>query len=125
MLNAKVQYYITTAIVSLMMVFAAIQYFYHPKLAAAFNHLGFPAYFRIELAVGKLIGVALLWLPVPSWIKEWTYGVFSIVFFSAFIAHTVSGDPVIARIVPLFFLSLHLISYYRYRVITYRDASLS
>lgn len=119
---AKVIYYITTILVSLMMVFAAINYVVDPVLEAAFDHLGFPAYFRIELAVGKVIGVALLWLPVSAWIREWTYAAFFIIFISAFIAHLASGDPVMAVVMPVVFLALLLTSYFTYRVLTYAPA---
>src|SRR5262245_43940798 len=30
-----------------------------PQVAEAFSHLGFPAYFRVELSWAKLLGVAL------------------------------------------------------------------
>ena len=37
-----------------------------PQVAEAFTHLGFPAYFRVELAWAKLLGVVLLLAPVPA-----------------------------------------------------------
>jgi uncharacterized membrane protein YphA (DoxX/SURF4 family) len=61
--------------------------------AQAFVHLGFPSYFRIELAVFKLAGVAVLLLPLwPRCLKEWAYAGFFITLISAFIAHISSGD---------------------------------
>jgi hypothetical protein len=57
-----------------------------------FTHLGFPAYFRVELSWAKLIGVALLLAPVPARLKEWAYAGFAITLASALIAHLSVGD---------------------------------
>jgi hypothetical protein len=57
-----------------------------------FTHLGFPAYFRIELSWAKLIGVAVLLAPVPARLKEWAYAGMAITLVSALIAHFALGD---------------------------------
>ena len=56
-------------------------------MAEAFTHLGFPDYFRVELAWAKLLGVVLLLAPVPARLKEWAYAGFAITLGSALIAH--------------------------------------
>ena len=61
-------------------------------MAEAFTHLGFPAYFRVELAWAKLLGVVLLLAPVPARLKEWAYAGFAINLVSALIAHLAVGD---------------------------------
>lgn len=63
-----------------------------PVVAGAFAHLGFPAYFRVELAWAKLLGVVLLLAPVPPRLKEWAYCGFAITLGSALIAHFAVGD---------------------------------
>jgi len=63
-----------------------------PQVAEAFTRLGFPDYFRVELAWAKLLGVALLLAPVPSRLKEWAYAGFAITLVSALIAHLAVGD---------------------------------
>ncbi|WCT10956.1 DoxX family protein [Mucilaginibacter jinjuensis] len=110
----KITYWITTAIVALMMLYSASAYLTQPAMAAAFHHLGYPDYFRIELAIGKIIGAILLLVPLAARIKEWAYAGFAITFISAFIAHTVSGDPVANRIMPVIFLILLIVSYITY-----------
>jgi len=100
----KIFYWILTVIVALMMAFSSYAYLTKPEMTAAFHHLGFPDYFRIELAIAKLIGVVVLLAPVPAKVKEWAYAGFTFVFVSAFIAHTVSGDPVANRVMALVFL---------------------
>src|SRR5437868_4857382 len=81
-------YWVGTILFSAMMVFAAYSYLTSPTIAAAFTHLGFPAYFRVELAIAKVLGVIALLAPVPRWLKEWAYAGFAITLVSAFIAHT-------------------------------------
>jgi hypothetical protein len=39
-------------------------------MAEAFTHLGFPAYFRVELSWAKLLGVVLMLAPVPAGLEE-------------------------------------------------------
>ena len=110
----KITYWITTVIVSLMMTYSAYAYLTQPAMAAGFHHLGFPDYFRIELAVAKIAGVVVLLAPVSARLKEWAYAGFAFTFVSAFIAHTASGDPVSARVMPLVLLVLLAVSYMTY-----------
>ena len=63
-----------------------------PQVAAAFTHLGFPAYFRVELSWAKFLGLVLLLAPVPARLKEWVYAGFAIDLGSALIAHFSVGD---------------------------------
>ena len=48
-----------TALFCLQMSFTAYAELRLPQVAAAFTHLGFPAYFRMELSWAKLLGVGL------------------------------------------------------------------
>jgi len=114
MKTTKITYWILTAIVALMMYYSAFAYLTAPQMAAAFKHLGYPDYFRIELAIAKLIGATLLLAPVAARVKEWTYSGFVVVFISAFIAHTCSADPVNYRVMPVIFLALLVGSYIAY-----------
>jgi len=111
---AKITYWITTAIVALMMTYSCYAYLTQDVAKQAFQHLGFPDYFRVELAFAKLIGAILLIAPIASRAKEWVYAGFAITFISAFIAHTASGDPVNNRAMPLIFLGLLIASYVTY-----------
>ncbi len=114
MKTIKITYWIVTIIIALMMTYSAYGYLTQPAMQQAFVHLGFPAYFRIELAIAKLIGAVLLLAPVADRIKQWTYAGFGITFISAFIAHTASGDPVSFRMMPVVFLVLLVVSYVTY-----------
>jgi uncharacterized membrane protein YphA (DoxX/SURF4 family) len=110
----KITYWITTAIVAIMMTYSAYNYLTAEAIKQAFHHLGFPDYFRVELAIAKIAGAILLLAPVAARIKEWVYAGFAFTFISAFIAHTASGDPVFYQVMPVVFLAILIISYVTY-----------
>ena len=85
-------YWLATALFCLQMSFTAYAQLRLPEVAEAFTHLGFPAYFRVELSWAKLLGVVLLLAPVPARLKEWAYAGFAINLASALIAHLAVGD---------------------------------
>lgn len=64
MKTTKIIYYVTTAIISGMMLFIAFETLTKPEVKVSMAHLGFPDYFRIELGISKNIGAVFLWLPV-------------------------------------------------------------
>lgn len=108
----KIIYWVSTAIITVMMLFSAFGYFTNVEMKAAFVHLGFPHYFRIELGVLKVLGSLALIVPiVPRKLKEFAYFGFAITFVSASIGHISSGDPVSLAIVPIIFLAILVISY--------------
>lgn len=122
MKSLNITYWIATGLISLMMAFSAYSYIANPQMAAGFQHLGFPDYFRIELAIAKLIGIVLLLSPVPRFLKEWAYAGFIITFISAFIAHSASGDPASARMMPVIMLIILTVSYISWRRIGQRSS---
>jgi hypothetical protein len=85
-------YWIVTALLCLQLGFTAYAQLRLPQVAQMFTHLGFPAYFRVELSWAKLVGVVLLLAPAPAWLKEWAYAGFAITLASALIAHFSVGD---------------------------------
>lgn len=104
-------YWITTALLALQTAAAGVMYFTNPEIVTGFGHLGFPDYFRQELGIAKLIGAAVIILPmVPLRVKEWAYAGLAITFLSAFIAHT-AVDGVSTGIAPLISLVLLAVSY--------------
>lgn len=109
----KIIYWASTGVVGAMMLFTAFKYLTNQEMKEAFAHLGFPDYFRIELAIAKIIGAILLLIPAfPSRIKDLAYFSFALVFVSAIIAHSSLGDPALASIMPLAFLGILSISYF-------------
>src|SRR5215471_19293853 len=87
-----IAYFAVTALFCLQMAFTAYAQLNLPQVADAFAHLGFPDYFRVELAWAKIVGIVLLLAPVPARLKEWAYAGFAINLVSAVIAHLSVGD---------------------------------
>ncbi|MEH6680811.1 MAG: DoxX family protein [Sediminicola sp.] len=110
----RIAYWITTAIISIMMVFSAYSYLTKEEMRQAFEHLGYPDHFRVELAVAKLLGAVVLLVPISARIKEWAYAGLAFAFIAAFVAHTAVGDPLAYRLPPLVFLGILAISYFTY-----------
>jgi hypothetical protein len=81
-----------TGLFCLQMGFTAYAQLRLPQVADQFTHLGFPPYFRVQLSLAKLIGVALLLAPAPARLKEWAYAGFAINLASALVAHFSMGD---------------------------------
>lgn len=90
--TTAIAFWVFSALFCLQMGFTAYAELRLPQVANAFTHLGFPAYFRVELSWAKLIGVALLLLPAPDRLKEWAYAGFAIDLGSALVAHLAVGD---------------------------------
>ena len=87
-----IAHWTATALFCLQMGFTAYAQLRLPQVAEMFTHLGFPAYFRMELSWLKLLGVAALLAPVPARLKEWAYAGFAITLGSALVAHFALGD---------------------------------
>ncbi len=64
--------------------------------------------------MAKLVGGVALLVPLPRWIKEWTYAGFTIDFGSAVIAHLAVGDPLSAVVTPVVGLLILMTSYASY-----------
>jgi uncharacterized membrane protein YphA (DoxX/SURF4 family) len=125
MRTTKIIYWVATVIVSLMMVFSAYSYFTNPDIKQAFVHLGFPGYFRVELAIAKILGAVLLLAPVAARFKEWAYVGFAIVFVSAFIAHLSSADAASMGAMPLVLLAILVTSYIAWHKLTDKSPVLA
>jgi hypothetical protein len=114
MKTVKITFYSLTGLFGLLMIYSAFSYLTQPALRQTFEHLGYPGYFRIELAIAKLIGVGLLLAPVSRRLKELAFAGFAFTFISAFIAHSCVGDPMPYPIIPLIFLIILIVSYISY-----------
>ena len=109
----KIIFWVSTLLVSALVLMSGINYFINDDFKVAFEHLGFPSYFRIELGIAKILGAIALLVPmVPKFIKQFAYHGFMINFISAAVAHAAVGDPVSTIINPLVALVVLLVSYY-------------
>ena len=123
MKKIKTTYFVSTGLMSLAMAFSAFAYVTKPELKEAFQHLGFPDYFRIELAIAKLLAAIALWIPI-RFIREAAYIGLTISFISAFIAHTAVGDPAFNTVYPLLILVILVVSYMAYQKLQSKKQSL-
>jgi DoxX-like family len=87
-------FWVVTALFCLQIGFTAYAQLRLPEVAQGFARLGFPGYFRVELAWAKLAGIVVLLAPAPSRLKEWAYSGFAITLVSALIAHFALGESV-------------------------------
>lgn len=87
-----IAFWLVTALFCLQIGFTAYAQLRLPQVADAFTHLGFPAYFRVELSLAKLLGLVVLVAPVPARLKEWAYAGFAFDLGSALVAHFAVGD---------------------------------
>lgn len=119
----KIVYWICIGLVSVGSFFAAVNYLSNDEIKQAFVHLGFPDYFRVELAIAKMLGVIVLLIPtLNSTIRQFAFFGFSLSYISAFIAHLSIGDPIQDTVAPLFFLSLLVVAYIYNSKLGYTEA---
>jgi hypothetical protein len=108
----KIIYWTTTGIIAGIMLLSAYYFCFNAEAKGAFEQLGLPGYFRIELTVAKILGALALLIPmVPNRIKEFAYFGFAITVVSAIIAHFSSGDGITHIIDPSIVLTILVISY--------------
>lgn len=89
----KITYYVSTGLLTLLMIFSVSQYFLnHKEISKAFESFGYPTYIIYPYAVIKLLGLVSLWFVSNRSIKEWTYAGFFYAFVLAFFAHYMIGD---------------------------------
>lgn len=111
-MKLKVAYWVVTGLVSLSAAGSAFMYLTAaPNMVAAFQHLGYPDYFRTMLGVAKLLGVVALWAPGPRTLREWAYAGFAIDFVAAAVSHIAMGDPLGTAVAPIVVLTLLLTSH--------------
>lgn len=114
MKKITVAYWFATGVLALLMSKSALAYLTQEAVRVECHRLGFPDYFRIELAVAKIAGVLALLAPLGARVKEWTYAGFAILLVSAIIAHPASGGSFRASAGPAALLGVVALSYALY-----------
>lgn len=111
-MKAKIGYWVSTALFALMMSGSALAYLTRaPQMVEAFQHLGYPDYFRTLLGVAKLVGVVVLIAPrLPVLVREWAYAGFAVTVGAAAVSHAAVGDPAGKMAAPLVALAILLAS---------------
>jgi hypothetical protein len=89
----KIIYYVSTGLLTLLMLFSAGMYFFnHEEVAGMFTNFGYPTYIIYPYAVAKLLGLSAIWFIGNKTLKEWAYAGFFFGITLAFFAHVMIGD---------------------------------
>lgn len=88
-------YWVSTILIGVILSLSAASYIFHGPTIQGVRELGFPDFFRIELAVLKILAVLILLLPsMPIQIKEWAYAGTALFFLTAIVAHIAHKDSI-------------------------------
>ncbi len=112
---SRLGFWLPTGFFAIWMLFTAYAQLAVPAAQEALVKLGTPNYLRIELSLAKIIGSAVLLLPVSPRLKEWAYAGFAINLVSAFIAHVAAGEGPEKYIWALVAMAILFASYYSFR----------
>lgn len=107
MKNNKLIYWISTGLITALMLMSAGMYFFnHAEVAKTFETLGYPTYIIYPLAIAKILGLLAIWFSKSRSLKDWAYAGFFFDFVLAMAAHLNVGDgeyaPAAVAIVLLF-----------------------
>ncbi len=107
----QILYWSTTAIISTYLLLSSYTYVFSESTIAGVRELGFPDFFRVELAVLKVIAAILLLLPqVPLQLKEWAYAGVGLFLITAFVAHAAHKDPILINAVNVLLFGVLVVS---------------
>ncbi|SFJ52893.1 DoxX family protein [Olleya namhaensis] len=107
----KVIYWSSTAILSAFLFLSSYSYLFSKSTIQGIKNLGFPDFFRVELAVLKLIAAIVLLIPFASLqLKEWTYAGVGLFLITALVAHIKHKDSIFIMLLLLILLAILIIS---------------
>ena len=93
MKNTKIIYYVSTGLLSLVMLAGAFGELSFSEVAVdQFIHLGYPLYLLYILGTAKFLGVIALWQNKFGTLREWAYAGFFIDLVGALASHLFVGD---------------------------------
>ncbi|SDR79378.1 DoxX-like family protein [Polaribacter sp. KT25b] len=113
-------YFISTGLLSLLLLFSAGMYFFnHEEVAKMFTRFGYSTDIIYPYAVAKIVGVIALWYTGNNTVKLFAYLGFFIAFTLAIIAHlTIKDGEQTAAIVAMVLL---IASYFSDKKIRYEE----
>lgn len=89
----KITYWVSTGILSVLMLMSAAMYvFTHAEVSQTFIALGYPAYIIYPLALAKILALLAIWTDKSKTLKEWAYAGLFFDFVLAFFAHFMISD---------------------------------
>lgn len=111
-------YWLSTSIVAAFLFLSTYTYLFSESTIEGIRDLGFPDFFRIQLALLKLIGAIVLLLPfISAQVKEWAYAGTGLFFLTALVAHLKHQDSVFIVFLLLFlFVVLSVSNIYMHKI---------
>lgn len=107
----KISYWIATVFLCGLMLYSASMYFTKTEVVKGFfEHLGYPTYLVIPLAIAKVLGVIVVLSRKIKWLMEWAYAGMCFDMILAFTAHQQANDG--AYLLSLLGICFLLISYF-------------
>lgn len=89
----KIAFYVSTGLLSAMMLMSAGMYFFkYEYVSLVFSATGFPTYIIYPLAIAKILGLVAIWSRMSHTLKEWAYAGFFFDFVLAASGHISIGD---------------------------------
>ena len=110
-MSRQIAYWISTTIVSVMLLMALSYLTGSEQVVSGFTKLGYPQYLRIVLGIAKPLSAIVLLLPGFRLLKEWAYAGVTFSWVMAIVSHYASGDGVQVWSMPLALLVLLIVSY--------------
>jgi hypothetical protein len=107
-----IAYWATTAIASLMLLFALSYLTASEQVVSGFAKAGYPQHLRIVLGIAKPAAAIVLLVPGMAWLKEWAYAGATFTWVMAFISAYASGEGLQVWSLPLVLLGLLFVSYF-------------
>lgn len=109
----KITYWISTIIICFFLLLSSYTYLFHKTTIDGVKKLGFPMFFITQLAVLKLIAVAIILIPnLPIQFKEWAYTGVMLFLITALVAHIAHKDSVSISIMLVMLMFVLAASYY-------------
>ncbi len=109
----KTIYWISTLITCAFLLLSTYTYVFHKATIDGVKALGFPGFFRVQLAVLKIFAVIILLLPnLPIAMKEWAYAGILLFFITAFVAHVAHKDSIGISILLVVLSAIAITSYH-------------
>ncbi len=107
----KILYWLSTALLTAIMLFSVYHYFFnHEGIAGRFEYFGYPSYLVYPLAIAKLLGLLAIWGNFSKFLKDWAYAGFFFDTLLAFFAHYMTDEY--GYLLSLFALVATLVSYF-------------
>ena len=107
----KVTYWISTSIVSVMLLMALSYLTGSEEVVSGFAKAGWPQLLRIALGVAKPIAAVVLLLPGLALVKEWAYACVTVTWIMATLSAYLTGEGANIWAVPIVLIALLVVSY--------------